>query len=397
MKHVISTQLEESQNHCRQSFSVRYRPTTFSRPAGLGWLRKSRQTMKSRLPRGAWLVMALGAMELTAFSAQAAKPVALAVVEKVQHAPVTWYSGTVRSQQEARLSMETTGRLTRLVEFGQTVKQGQVLAEVNADALALELKIAKVAAKRAQAVVSHQETELVRLDKLATRRNISETEQATARHELSISRIALENARLEVDLIEEKLARTRLVAPFDGTVNDVFKSGGEYVNQGEALIHLVNTRLQEIRLQVPIAVTEKLTTGTALKVVAGDQPLTASLNTKSAGADLRSRLIEMRLHPENASLTVGQPVRIAIPGQFAEDSVLVPRDAVISQAGGTALFVASKGDDDKTTVREVPVNVLYSLDGKVAVKGEIGIGKQVVVRGASGLTDGQQVEVMSGS
>lgn len=67
---------------------------------------------------------ALGSLLMfTALPLWAAKPVALAVVEAEQSAPVSWYSGTVQSQQEAELSMEATGRLMSVVTFGQQVKK----------------------------------------------------------------------------------------------------------------------------------------------------------------------------------------------------------------------------------------------------------------------------------
>ena len=362
-----------------------------------------------------------GLLMFTALPLWAAKPVALAVVEAEQSAPVSWYSGTVQSQQEAELSMEATGRLMSVVKFGQQVKKGDVLAEVNADSLALQLKIENVEVRKARAYVAHLEIELARLEKLAKKRNISKTEQAQARHDLAIRRIELENARLRVSVVEEQLARTRLVAPFDGTVNRVFKTQGEYIHQGESVLHLVNTAQQEIRLQAPISVTSLLPETASLKVTVEGQPFKATLETRSASADSRSRLIELRLLPQQdattAAMTIGQPVRVAIPTRFASGGVLVPRDAIVTGKHGSALFVIAKaseraseqaanqasnqthdeGDAVPATVKSVPVDVLYSSDGKVAVKGDIAIGSEVVVRGASGLVDGQEVQLLEGS
>ncbi|MGF1685406.1 efflux RND transporter periplasmic adaptor subunit [Photobacterium japonica] len=335
----------------------------------------------------------------------AAKPVVLAVAEAEHAAPVSWYSGTVQSQQEARLSMEATGRLTAVATFGQTVKKGDVLAEVKADALTLQLKIEQMEARKAKAYVDHLVVELARLNKLAKKRNVSETDQAKARHDLAIRRIELDNARLQVNVIQEQLARTQLIAPFDGTVNSVFKSQGEYINQGESVLHLVNTAQQEIRLQAPISVTALLPAAATLDVTVGTDTLTATLDTRSASADARSRLMELRLLPQGKVMTIGQPVKVAIPTRFKSGGVLVPRDAIVTGKQGSALFVISEinrakgsdADSEEIKVKSIPVDVLYSSGGKVAVKGDITIGREVVVRGASGLIDGQQVQLLEGS
>lgn len=344
------------------------------------------------------LLVATGICYSLLTPAFAAKPVVLGVVEQEQQAPITWYSGTVQSKQEARLSMEATGRLIMVVHFGQQVKKGDILAQVDAKTLALQLKIEKLKEKKAKAYVEHLAIELARLEKLARQRNVSETDQAKARHELSIRQIEWENARLQVGVIHDQLARTKLVAPFDGTVNEVFKTDGEYIDHGEMLLHLVNTDEQEIRLQAPINVTAMLPEAAKLDITSGHLRLQATLHTKSASADPRSRLMELRLLPEGEAMTIGQPVKVAIPNRLKSDGLLVPRDAVVSNQAGSALFVivAAASDEDEMTVKQIPIDVLYSNGGKVAIQGDIAIGHEIVVRGGSGLTDGQAVVPTTG-
>ncbi|WP_053062345.1 efflux RND transporter periplasmic adaptor subunit [Photobacterium aquae] len=340
-----------------------------------------------------WLRIWGAAIIWLAFPAMAAKPVTLGIVEQVTTAPVSWYSGTVHSPQQAKLSMEATGRLITVADFGQVVKKGDVLAKVDAEALVLQLKIEQLKLKKAKAYVEHYAVELNRLEQLGRNMNVSETDRDKASHELAVRRYELENARLQVSLLKDQLARTTLRAPFDGTVNTVYLREGEYVSRGEAMLHLVNTRQQEIRLQAPISIAAKLERNSSFVITAGALEFEATLSTVGASADVKSRLLELRLLPQGQTLVIGQPVRVAIPERYTVEGVMVPHDAIVTNAQGKVMFVVNRDESEQARVKAIPVEILYGVDGHVVVKADVAIGKEIVIRGATGLSDGQKVEV----
>ncbi|WP_348679472.1 efflux RND transporter periplasmic adaptor subunit [Alcanivorax profundi] len=127
--------------------------------------------------------------------------------------------------------------------------------------LALEQKLAQLAANNLERLAS------LRGKKLVSQIQLDEAEEAKARADLSLAQRQLslsdyrnELARMEARLAsaeaqlkqaEMDLARTRVIAPFDGTITNVAVAPGERVRPGELLISLFADTELEVRAQIP--------------------------------------------------------------------------------------------------------------------------------------------------
>jgi len=117
---------------------------------------------------------------------------------------------------------------------GDQVKQGQILVQLDDDDLRLERL--KWVAKRSE--FSHRR------------------QQAQADHDLGKSRLALmqkEQAEAELDLVNENIKRTKIVAPFDGLIvdGDLSQSLGSVVQKGKVLFEMTPLNAYRIKLKVP--------------------------------------------------------------------------------------------------------------------------------------------------
>ena len=95
---------------------------------------------------------------------------------------------------------------------------------------------------------------------------------------------------------------------------------------------------------------------------------------------------------------VGETLRVELPLEASRNALVVPRDAVVIRAEGSAVFRLKDGAPDKGVVRRVaervPVRVGVADGAYVAVEGALGPDDDVVVRGAETLADGAVVRVV---
>ena len=113
---------------------------------------------------------------------------------------------------------------------------------------------------------------------------------------------------------------------------------------------------------------------------------------RSGVGDERSRQFELRIALTPGNLLVGSAIEVALPERAAENTLAVPRDALVERAEGNYVVrIAPDGGSERIAVRA------GASDGEfTAVEGALKPGDKVVVRGAERLTDGQKVQIASG-
>ena len=142
---------------------------------------------------------------------------------------------------EVRLAAERGGRITRvLVEEGQAVAKGALLAEIDSDELRAALAESHARVTEAQAEVKLADVNRDRRERLVR-------EQIVAAHDLDIARARLETASAEVTRYEAQIRKTRIVAPIAGTVIARQVDVGETVETGDHAFTLAN--LDRLRIE----------------------------------------------------------------------------------------------------------------------------------------------------
>jgi HlyD family secretion protein len=176
------------------------------------------------------------------------KPIEVTLTEvergEVQRTVTNTRAGTLNACRRSKLSPSLGGQIAHLpVSEGDTVKQGQVLFEIWNEDLRAQLQLAEseVAASKSlqqqsciQADLAHREAK--RLNELLSRGLASDESAEKATGTARASQAACEAAgstvsvsRAKVAVARAALERTRLIAPFDGTIAEVNGELGEYV------------------------------------------------------------------------------------------------------------------------------------------------------------------------
>lgn len=290
--------------------------------------------------------------------------------------------GTMRSNQSVQLRPEVTGRVA-VIGFrdGSLVKQGQLLVGLDAS-----LNEAEVAQSRAELDLAR--ANLKRTADLASKNFVSGSAQDTAQ-----SNVTVLEARLQ--LAEARLAKMRIVAPFDGVVGIRTVSVGDVVRDGTDLVNVEDIRRLKVDFRLPERSFTKLKPGLAVEVTTdalAGSTFRGQIEAINPRLDAAGRSLEVRAELPNVDgrLRPGMFARVRVVVGDRAEAFLVPEEAIVP-LGESFLVYRVDGE----VARRVPVRLGVRRDGLVELLGEVKAGDRIVTAGVRVQRDGQPVRVVS--
>lgn len=320
-------------------------------------------------------------------------PVQVGFALEQSMAPHTWVPGTVMSRNTAPIASEVSGQLTWVADVGESIQAGQAVARINDQSLQLQLKNDEATIKRLEAQLKYQDQQVERTRRLTEQQVAAandleevESQREATQQELVQAKVARERTLYELD-------RTRVKAPFSGEVVRRLQQPGSYSGVGEEIVWLVDTGNVEARAQAPLTVAPFISEGMTVTVKNAGHEVEGQIRQIVPVGDQRSRMVEIRIDLADHPWIVGSPVRVAVPSDSSRRVIAVPRDALILRQGGIHIFrVSADGTAEKITVE---TGVGY--ESMIEVRGNVGAGDKIVVRGGERLESGQSVVISSGS
>ena len=316
-------------------------------------------------------------------------PAPVQVVNAVEEemAPIIWIPGTVIARYDSRIAVEVEGVINEVVEVGDRLEQGDVLARVDPVIYRLRVEEAEAEILPFEARLDFFKKEAERLTKLAQQNNAAKNRLDEVKADYGETRGKLRVARSRLAQTRDMLKRTVLTAPFSGVVAERFKTGGEHVTPGDEVLRLVNTESLEIQARTPQYTVPFIRQHSELIVIDDEKRVTGRVRALVPVGDMISRLYEIRLEFSGSEWMSGHAVRVAIPVDITRKVVAVPRDALVIREDGISVFRIIEGE----TAELVPVSTGISNERLIEVKGSINPGDRIVVRGNERLQPGQKV------
>jgi membrane fusion protein (multidrug efflux system) len=304
-------------------------------------------------------------------------PVEVAAAEADTVVDAILATGTIEAVQSIDLQPEVQGRLQEIiVREGSEVAAGAPLFKV--DDAELRAQVAQLRAERDRAVRALERTrELIQ-------------QNASSEADLEDAEANARSTEAQLELLEVRLDRTLVRAPFAGVVGERFVSVGDYVNTATRLTTLQTVDPQRAAFQVPERYAERLSAGqqVTFRVAAVDRDFTGRVDFVDPVVRVPARTILVKASVRN-------PDRLLKPGMFIEarlatevrtDAIVVPEDAILPLAGATFVWVVSDGVANR---REVVTGV--RTPGFVEIRSGLTAGDQVVVGGLQKLAEGTPV------
>lgn len=308
-------------------------------------------------------------------------------------APFVWVPGTVIGRVDSRIAAEIEGNLVRVLDVGERVSKGAVIAKIEDTAYKLALNEISAEVRPIETMVAFYQREADRLAQLAMKNN-------AARNRLDETQANRDEAQAKIRAIKARMAvagnnlnKTTVIAPFDGVIAERIKMPGERVEAGEPVVRLINTATLEIQARIRQASINYISAGEALRVKTDVDEAIGNVRTIIPVGDALSRLYEVRIDFNQAGWNAGMAVKVAIPIREKQSVTAVPRDALVIRQSGVVVYRINENN----IAEPVPVKTGISNASHIQVIGNINSDDSIVVRGNERLRPGQPVQIISGS
>lgn len=332
------------------------------------------------------------------------------LVAHAERSTLRRYPGVLEPTQLNTLSFDLAGKLTAVsLQVGQRVSQGQMLAALDPEALQIQTRNAEAGVAAAQASLDRATEDLVRQEELLARGTITLVARDVARTERATRRAALEQAEQALATARDNLAKSRLVAPFDGIVNSVEVQSFATVTAGTPIVSLYAPDAFEVSFTAGFDVVSQLVVGSPAQVRLADRPdvsLSAAVSEIGARADTVSSFpVVLRLGQTDPILKAGMAVEAQVELPLpAPEGFTLPLTAIIKEGtiegraagepGRAQVYVFDPGTGTvvrrEITIAGIRDNALIVVDGLSA-------GERVASAGVSFLREGQRVRLLDGT
>jgi RND family efflux transporter MFP subunit len=289
-------------------------------------------------------------------------------------------SGDVTPATTLDVKSEVGGKIKALhVVAGQTVKEGDVLVEIDDTDLLTEKDSAETEIEGARLSMEKSKNNYERSRDLYEQKLISKEVFDNLTAEFQIAQNGLVKAQRKLQLVTDKLRKTKVVAPTDGTILTLPVSEGlvviaaASVNSGTALMTLANLSKLLVVTHINQVDVAKIELNQDVKLRAEslrDLELDASISFIAPVATVKNNVkgfqVEALIEKPNTRLRPGMTVNISIPIATATDAISVPISAVFKGEGKKKVIYVRNGETMEQ--REVKIGVT-NTDHAQIIKG----------------------------
>jgi RND family efflux transporter MFP subunit len=303
--------------------------------------------------------------------------------------------GRAEAPQTAAIGFDQSGSVVEiLVDDGQAVVQGQILAELDVQRLRAKMSELSAILNRAKSEANLAELSLKRVielvdKKLESAQRLDESTESVNAAKAFVDEIL---ARMQTLLVE--IGKTKLLAPFDGSVVRRFVDKGTVVSAGQTLFNLQQNGLLEARFALSADHGNKFSIDQVMTVTTKTNQTLGKIKSIAQQRRFDTRTVDViiKLTEPNLSILPGDLLHIDISSNINAQGFWVPRKALVSSVRGLwSLFTVEEIDGAQQLVVKL-VEVVHADDKKAFVRGALNEGVSVVIEGVQRLVPGQKVK-----
>mgnify|MGYP002632501051 CR=1 FL=1 len=362
---------------------------------------------------------ALGAWSVPSIAQTAAPSVTVSPVTRADVIAQVPISGTLVARDEVLVYPNTAGFTIQKLYFdiGDTVKAGDILAELNAQTLTAQLASAEAELTRAKANVRQAQSQInsamaaltqaktvleraqrllssgtgtqADLDQATTSEQSAQASVEAAQDGLAVAQAAQQISEAQLDIAKLNLSYATITAPVDGLISTRNGQVGAIASTGgEPIFKLIERGIIEVEAEVVETAISDISTGDRVALtVAGIGPVKGNVRLVSPTVDPVTRLGQLRI-------SMGNTDRLRA-GLFASGWVIteernaltVPSTAVLNDSLGT--YVLSVDAQGKVTRKEVVAGIIWQ--DRREIIGGVTLDETVIARAAAFFSEGDVV------
>jgi len=329
-------------------------------------------------------------------SAEAATPARTAVetstLEQVWLLPKREAPADVVARNESRLSAEVAGTLQRWgPDAGASVKRGELLAQIDPRDYELAVQRAQANVNASESRLKLAQTQLQRSRDLVAQGFFSQEALGQRETEVALVQTEVNIARAQLATERRQLGKTRLLAPFAGTVRERLAQSGEAVAPGTVLYVLVESGHNEVNATLSPSDVAGLANASDLQLHTNEGQFALQLLRVSDAVTAPARTRAARLAFADADNTPAAGSSGTL--RWQERQPHLPPSVMVRRNGALGVFVV-QGEGAQISARFVPVPGAQESRA-TPVPASLNGSDRVVVRGQEALQNGQSIELRS--
>ena len=286
------------------------------------------------------------------------------------------FPGKLLPSEQSKLAFEIPGKINIInVDIGDEVKKGQILAELDGREASAQLEQAKAKYDLAKQV-------LIRYKDLRSQGHISIQDLDNANSEELI-------AKSQYDFYKVKFEQTKLLAPFDGFIQNRFLDTGSVINGGVPVIEILDSTNVKAHISIPISYTNNLEIGNEYLFKIGNKEVIGYLERLApmtpGGSDNRLAIFNF-----NSFFDPGSIAQLKLSMTTSGRGTWVPIKSLSqSEQGVWAIYTINQ---ERVVVRDL-VDIIY-FEGEYAyVNGTLKDGDLVILGGAQKIIEGKIINL----
>lgn len=317
--------------------------------------------------------------------------------------PIEWHTkyeqkrlvvGRAEAPQTSNLGFDLAGSVVNIwIDEGQKVTQGQILAELDDQRLRAQMSELSAILNRAKSEENLAELSLKRIVELVDKKLESAQRLDESAESVNAAKALVDEVLARKQTLQVEIGKTKLLAPFDGSVVSRLVDKGTVVGAGQTLFSLQQNGQLEVRFALSTDYANKFVVGQVFTLTTYSSQVLGEIKSIAQQRRLDTRTVDViiRLIEPNLSILPGDLLHIDISSDINAQGFWVPRKALVSGVRGLwSLFVVEAIDGEFQLVAKL-VEMVHADDKKVFVRGALKDAELVVVEGVQSLVPGQKV------
>jgi membrane fusion protein, multidrug efflux system len=269
--------------------------------------------------------------------------------------------GTVAAvaNEDVKVSALVPGRVNAVtIAEGDTVKQGQVIAELDRRPLEDQRRQSAAAVEQAKAQVENARLNLQRNQQLFERGIAAGKEVEDAKKDMASAQAAVEQANAALNTADRQIERAQVRSPIAGQVVKRMVSVGEQVDGtgAQPIAEIANLDRVELAANVPASSLSRLKVGQIAAVTTDAYPgrtfnATVLAIAPAVDAATNAALVRIRITNADRLLKVGMFAEGHVQLEQHVDALVVPPAALVRDQTGSAVYIVTGDTAQRTEVK----------------------------------------------
>jgi membrane fusion protein (multidrug efflux system) len=336
-----------------------------------------------------------------------------APVERTEWIRIVAISGNLRTLSMVDVKPEVGGRLVdTLVQEGDLVRKGQLLAEIDdvnyrlaCDQAEASLKVAQAGLERALVSAEYARTEKERADNLLKSGGITQkdhqaaaTGMKEAETQVGLAKAQCAQAEAALAIAKKALGDCKIFAPAGGHVQKRYFDAGSLLSPGVSIFTLVDNSRLELECVVPSYYLASVSLGQKAEFTTpswGEKRFEGVVSAINPTIQPENRSVRIKLKVQNKKMELrdGMYARGEITTERKKDVLVIPRDSLIPEENVSDygdVFVVVNGKAERRRIR-----IGDNRQDRIWVREGLQEGEWVVLERGPSLRDGTEVRIVS--